>query len=419
MPDIINNVTNNLYSASGHNIYVCELAPYTATNLYYQQIKSFGGFRIAKNNTGSRSHLWDLYLLSANMTQRATHSSGNFFYKRFSYNEYKPLYCSNFNDNAGQEIYAPIQNFSGLSVLNHPKFDQYKYSGNFSFSPIISTRINQQEAAENIIYRASYIPMYPLILCSSIPTHKSFGPAFLSSFNIKVDGMDQLGDVEIDCSLTGGRSVISPENVLTYRPSTLSGPGSYIKMNSLVSTDNQLNTDETNNFQDKYRAVNLSDCAFYQGLFTGSSAFRNFGLAVQNSFNSNIMPRYKIVSMSLSIQQSIDLTFTYPGYSVSTSILEFYDVAGPRFASLSSRRVTGSIKLFSPQNYSFITTNASSLTLYFGSVFFYSMKNVDWQQPNVTINPGNGYFIEYNFTCRMTEFTAFTGLLNNRVSEFL
>ena len=119
------------------------------------------------------------------------------------------------------------------------------------------------------------------------------------------------------------------------------------------------------------------------------------------------------------IQQSIDFTYTYPGYSIGTNLVEFSDVAGPRFASLSSRRVTGSLKLFSPQNYSFISTNASSLTLYFGSVFFYSMKNVDWQQPVITINPGNGYFIEYNFTARLNEFTAFNGLLNSRVSEFL
>lgn len=416
MPDIINNVTNNLYPASGHNIYVCELAPYNATNLYIQQLKSFGGYRIAKNSSGSRSYLWDLYLLSANMSARTTHPSGNFFYKRFSYTDYKPLYCSSFSDNAGTNIYSPITNFSGLSVLNHPKFNEYKYTGNFSFSPIISTRINQQLAAENIIYRASFFPLYPLMVCSSIPTHKSFGPAFMSNFDIRVDGMGQLGDVEIDCSLIGGRSVISPENVLTYRPSTAN---QYLKIKSLNSTDNQFITDESNNFTDQYRAINLSDCAFYPALFTGANAFRNFGYAVQNSYNSNIMPRYKIVGMSLKIQQQVDLTFTYPGYSVSTQIIDFYDVAGPRFASLANRTVSGSIKLFSPQNYSFITTNASSLTLYFGSVFFYSMKNVDWQQPIVTINPGNGYFIEYNFTCRLTEFTAFSGLNNSRVSEFL
>jgi hypothetical protein len=415
MPDIINNVINGTYPASGHNIYVCELAPFTATGLYVQQLKSFGGFRIVKNTTGSRSHLWDLYLLSANMANRASHYTGNFFYKRFS-SDYKPLYCSNFSDNAGENIYQPVQNFSGLSVLNHPTFSNYQYSGNFTFNPILSTNVNQQYQAEVIMYRASFIPLYPLIFCSSIPTHKSFGPAFVSNFQISVDGTNQLGDVEISCSLVGGRSVISPEGVTIYRPFL---NNNYIQMKTLNEYDNKLNTAETNNFQDKYRAINLSDCAFYPALFTGTSAFRNFANAVQKSYNSNTMPRHKIVSMSLSIQQSIDFTYTYPGYSYGNNLYEFFDVAGPRFASLSSRRVTGSLKIFSPQDYTFINTNASSLTLYFGSVFFYTMKNVDWQQPIVTINPGNGYFIEYNFTVRLTEFTAFNGLLNTRVSEFL
>jgi hypothetical protein len=413
MPDIINNVINGIYPASGHNIYVCELAPYNNPSLYIQQLKSFGGYRIAKNTTGSRSHLWDLYLLSANMTNRT--SLGYYFTKRFS-SDFKPLFCSSFTDNAGDSIYQPIQNFSGLSVLNQPNFNQYQYSGNFSFSPIFSTNINQQYAAETTMYRASFIPLYPLLFCSSIPTHKSFGPAFLSSFRISVDGTNQLGDVDISCSLVGGRSVISPSDV---RISELHLTGDYIRMKSLKDSDIQFNTVETNNFKNKYRVMNLSDCAFYPELFTGNDAFRNFGNAVQRSYNSNSMPIHKIVNMSLSIQQSIDFTYTYPGYSFGNNLYEFYDIAGPRFASLSSRRVTGSIKIFSPQNYSFINTNASSLTLYFGSVYFYSMKNVDWQQPIITINPGIGYFIEYNFTVRLTEFTAFNGLLNARVSEFL
>jgi len=408
MPDIINNVINNL-PASGHNIYVCELAPYRLTGLYYQQKKSFGGYRVAKNSAGSSSHLWDLYLLGANVSNDTI---GYYITKKFS-SDYKPLYCSNFSDNAGSNIYQPVQNFSGLSVLNLPNFNQYQYSGNFSFNPILSTNVNQQYAAEVILYKASVIPLYPLLFCSTIPTHKSFGPAFISSFNISVDGTNSLGDVEISCSMTGGRSVISPNNIPIYRPYT---NNNYIQMKTLNELDNQNNTIESNNFQDKYRAINLSDCAFYQGLFL---KFDDFARKVQNSYSSNFMPIHKIVNMSLSIQQNIDLTFTYPGFSFGDQLKEFGDIAGPRFASLGDRKVTGTIKLFSPQNYSFINTNASALTLYFGSVFYYTMKNVDWQQPVITINPGSGFFIEYNFTVRLTEITYFNGFGTLRVSEFL
>lgn len=408
MPDIIDNVINNL-PASGHNIYVCELAPYNVTSLYYQQKKSFGGFRVAKNTIGSRSHLWDLYVLGANVSND---SIGYYITKKYS-SDYKPLYCSTFTDNAGSNVYQPIQNFSGLSVLNLPTFNQYQYSGSFSFNPILSTNVNQQYQAENIIYRASIIPLYPLLFCSSIPTHKSFGPAFLSSFSISVDGSNSLGDVEISCTMSGGRSLISPNNIPVYKPFV---NNNYIRMKSLNATDNPNNTLESFNFQDKYRAINLSDCAFAQGLYLN---FNDFANKVQSSYSSRAMPIYKIVNMSLNIQQSIDLTYTYPGYSFGNQLYEFGDIAGPRFASLGSRKVSGSIKLFSPQNYSFINTNASSLTLYFGSVFYYTMKNVDWQQPVITINPGNGYFIEYNFAVRLTEITYFNGFGTLRVSEFL
>jgi hypothetical protein len=253
------------------------------------------------------------------------------------------------------------------------------------------------------------MPLYPLLFCSTIPTHKSFGPAFINSFEIRVDGMNNLGDVEINCSLTGGRSIISPNNVVVNRPQL----SPYVIRMKNLEGSNEIN--EYNNFQDKYRAVNLSDCAFYPGLFLN---FDDFGRAVQSSYSSRSMPVHKIVSMSLSIQQDVSLTFTYPGFSFGKYLREFYDIAGPRFASLERRVVTGSLKLFSPQNYSFINTIASPLTLYFGSVFYYTMKNVDWQQPIVTINPGNGYFIEYNFTARVSEITTFNGFQSNRVSEF-
>jgi hypothetical protein len=392
MPDIVNNVINGIYPASGHNIYVVELAPFRLAQPYFQQFKYFGGYRVAKNITGSRSYVWDLYLLSL---YAKNDSFGIYVTKKFS-SDYKPLYCSNFTDNAGQNIYQPVRNFSG-----------------FSFNPILSTNVNQQYPAEIILYRASFIPLYPLLFCSSIPTHRSFGPAFVNSFTISVDGMENLGDVEISCSVSGGRSLISPTGVSTTRPQLLQN---YIKMKTLNTSDNQNITVESNNFLNKYRAINLSDCAFYQGLYL---KFDDFAKAVQNSYSSQKMPIYKIVSMSLSIDQNIDFSFTYPGYSFDNSLTEFTDVVGPRFASLGSRTVKGSIKLFSPQNYSFITTNASSLTLYFGSVFYYTMKNVDWQQPVITISPGGGYFIEYNFSVRLTEITSFNGLGNTRVSEFL
>ena len=97
MPDILDNVINSLPS-SGHNIYVTELAPYNSLTIYDQQIKYFGGYRIAKNLSGSRSHLWDLYLLSREMNRGKLYYNGPFYHKVFIGNDYKTLFCSNFSN---------------------------------------------------------------------------------------------------------------------------------------------------------------------------------------------------------------------------------------------------------------------------------------------------------------------------------
>jgi hypothetical protein len=130
------------------------------------------------------------------------------------------------------------------------------------------------------------------------------------------------------------------------------------------------------------------------------------------------MPTHKIVGMSLSVTQDVNFIFTYPGFSYLSRTEEFGDIVGPRFATLGTRRVVGSIKIFNPTNSNFINTNASSLTMFFGSYYFYSMKNVDWQQPVITVSPGGGYIQEYSFAARMTEETYFSGLGNAKISEF-
>jgi hypothetical protein len=97
----------------------------------------------------------------------------------------------------------------------------------------------------------------------------------------------------------------------------------------------------------------------------------------------------------------------------------FGDIVGPRFAHLESREVTGSIKIFSYVNTSIINKNTTSLAMAFGPVYFYTIKNVDWSNPEIRINPSGGYTHEYNFIARFGEFTTFYNSNNNRqVSEF-
>lgn len=411
MPRIFNNVINDIPS-SGHSIYITQLDTF-----YELQTKFRGGYRVSKTSP-TQSYSWDLYALGFKQLNRLTSRipDPNYYWLRFSSSRYFPLFCSSFSDNGGQNIYEPLPNFSGLSLLNHPKYSGYVYSGNFTFSPLYAvTGRNIHNTGENIIYRASYEPMLPIMVCSSIPTHKSFGPAFMNSFTISVDGSNSLGDVEINCSITGGRVIISPQNVPPFDHYL---DGNVINLATLDPSTKIFNQEFFNNFGDKFRPVNLSNCLFSFSHHSGEFAFENFVKTVRSSYSSSKMPIHKIISMSLSITQDVNFIFTYPGFSYLKRTEEFGDITGPRFANLGTRRVTGSLKLFSPTNYNFINSNASSLTMYFGSYYFYSMKNVDWQQPVINITPGGGYTLEYNFTARMTEETYFAGLGNAKMSEF-
>jgi hypothetical protein len=80
------------------------------------------------------------------------------------------------------------------------------------------------------------------MLTSSIKAHKSFGPAFMTQFNISVDGRNSLGDVKINCSFSGGKSLISPPDVeiLRFPYVPFADPkytNSIIKMKNLVKQD--------------------------------------------------------------------------------------------------------------------------------------------------------------------------------------
>jgi hypothetical protein len=411
MPDIINNVINSIPS-SGHSIYVTELDDFREL-----QTKFRGGYRVSKTSA-SQSHMWDLYALGFKQLDRTSNiNTINYYTKRFSTSKFFPLFCSNYSDDSGSNVYAQLPNFSKMAMLNHPKYSGYVYNANFSYSPLwCTTKRNAQSTGEYILYKASYKPLMPIMLCSSIPTHKTFGPAFLNRFTISVDGTNSLGDVEINCDIQGGRIIISPENIPIHKPYI---DGSVINLATIDQSKSIFNLESPNNYSEKYRAYNLGDCAYAFGVFTGDNALERFAAAARNPYSDNrTAPVHKIVSMSLSISQELDFVFTYPGFSYADKLENFYDIVGPRFVSLAGRQVSGSIKLFCQTNYNFINTNASSLTMFFGSVYFYSMKNVDWQQPKVNVSPGGGYIIEYGFVARMGEEVYFDGLGNDRVSEF-
>ena len=438
MPNYVSNVINNTPAAS-HNIYLSDLLnkfdPLVNNVIPAFQMKlSYGGHRVNKASNGSRAYIWDLYRLGYS----ASNNNREFgFFSRFpiisdpmfsdpgnllgAQTNYFPLYCSQYTDNAGSSIYAQLKNFTKLGITNVPVFSNQKFTANLSFSPLFSTSRNVQYPAEALIYKATVIPFYPIICASSIPTHRTFGPAFVSRFSISVDGTDSLGDVQIQVSLVGGKSMISPTNLPAYKPfqnPELRTPMVDLYGNNLPETNFVLQNIglPSSPFSSYYRPTNLSDCFFDASKFHSNyGSFVNF---VRNNKNVN----FRLINMTLNVEQNISFDYTMPGgdlLGTGSPPVYFGDVVGPRFAHLESREVTGSIKIFSYVNTSIINKNTTSLAMAFGPVYFYTIKNVDWSNPEISINPSGGYTHEYNFIARFGEFTTFYNSNNNRlVSEF-
>ena len=405
MAQITNFIANGV-TASGHNIYV-------ATSGFSPSFLSVGGRRYNGNYNKTAAFIVDMYFLVKGLGTNITNFSGS----------YKPIFCESFNDNAGDAIYKQLSNFTGLSLHNHPVFTEQKYTANFSYSPLVSLNYNEQEDAENILYVASKVPMVPLFLCSSIPSHKTYGPAFINRFSISVDGTSSASDVKIQVGLIGGKAFRSPAGV-ALKNSTNVRAGfkkfhtDIIKMKDLefkildeegVTKASPKNED----FLNKYRAMNLTDCAFDK---ISCTSVQDFLTKISQKFLSQAeVPKTKLVSMSLDINNNIDLNFTYP--MIDLTQFAFDDV-GARYAQLSSRSVSGSVKFFSFED-TLPWNNNNIITMYFGGPYIYCIKNVDWQNPVVTISPGSGYFHEYKFVARFGEITYWPHLSSTRNSEFL
>jgi hypothetical protein len=405
MATITNFVLNGI-SASGHNIYV-------ATSGFSPSFLSVGGRRYNGKYNTTAAFIVDMYLLTKGLSPNI---------KNFT-KSYKPIFCDNYNDNAGDSIYKQLSNFTGLSLHNHPVFSEQKYTANFGYSPLISLNYNEQEEAENLLYLASKVPMIPLYFCSSIPSHKTYGPSFINRFSISVDGSSSAGDVKIQVGIIGGKSFISPRGVaLNNSTNVTAGFRKFntdiIKMKDLEMKDLDeagitKASPKNEDFLNKYRTMNLTDCAFDK---ISCSSVQDFLAKISQKFLSQAeVPNRKIVSMSLDISNNIDLNFTYPMIDLTQFA---YDDVGARYAQLSSRSVTGSIKFFSFTD-TLVWNNTDIITMYFGGPYIYCIKNVDWQNPVVSISPGTGYFHEYKFIARFGEITYWPHISSTRNSEFL
>lgn len=415
-------------ASKSHNIYIMSLFEKNP-NIYSNQYGISYGSSINVKGAPRKypSYIWDLYKLASLVgnAQRFDH------YTITQNNPWRTILAGSFNDDSGSEIYQNLSSFLPLAVNNHPTYSGHKYSCGLSFSPLLNIRannylqyilstlvgnnqylfpglnqfINDQASAELIIYLATKIPLYPLMICSSIASHYSFGPIFLNNFTIQANGQQNASAVSVSCQFLGGKALISPEIDLLLKKKPGIEPIVYNSMDDLNGNPISENAIDflgsgINYDYHRYRSYNFLD------VIVANEYIDSFGdmLAYPDRFtsdNSNILkpPPYKIIDVSMNIQQQIDLTYTNPYYENNYKGDKF----GPRFASLKSRSVSGSIKYFG-YNKSERIPNTSGLSIYFGGPFYYAMKNVDWSNPSIEIAPGGGYIHTYNFKARLPHY---------------
>jgi hypothetical protein len=410
----------------GHNIFVVALNDLN-NEIYRDLYNSLGsGFTFNLNKYRIPGFVWDMYGLANKLPlSTRTVELDNFFIARhtieYDENIFKKIWVTGFEDDPGSSLFQPINSYYPMALDNTLSFERQNYKiSNFSFSPLVSDNgENEQEPAENTIYKATIVPLFPLFFASTNSAHLSYGPVFMDSFSINVSGMNSLSDVEIKCSFSGGKTLISPEEISIVKPEI-----------EADERDIQFDGFQTYQIQDykNYRTANLSDClvSFFEPetrkhselkkeLFDNLNISQSKETAKTNYVFTTKTNKNKIVGMTLNITQNISLTHTNPVLDDGS----YTDVIGPKFAALQSRTVQGSITIFSAKLDDYLDQYpTSSLIMYFGGNFLFHMRDVDWSNPTFSMTASGNKIHTWNFTARLSQDAGFWGGNVTAVSEF-
>jgi hypothetical protein len=349
----------------------------------------------------------------------------NFFIARhtieYDENIFKKIWVTGFEDDPGSSLFQPINSYYPMALDNTLSFERQQYKiSNFSFSPLVSDNgENEQEPAENTIYKATIVPLFPLFFASTNSAHLSYGPVFMDSFSINVEGRNSLSDVDIKCSFVGGKTLISPETLPIIKPDIEADPRT-VEFNGFAPYEIQ---DYKN-----YRTANMSDCliSFFkpekrnhtelkEELFKNLNITQSKDIKKTNYVFTSKTNTNKIVGMSLNVSQTIALTHTNPVLDDGT----YTDVIGPKFAALQNRVVTGSVTIFNAKLDDYLDQYpSSSLTMYFGGNFLFHMRDVDWSNPIFSMTTTGSIYHTWNFTARLSQDAGFWGGNVTAVSEF-
>ena len=276
--------------------------------------------------------------------------------------------CESFNIDK-IEYYRAVPTFTYSDFISLPTGNTLKtkgsiavpvvlpYNGSVSFSKFLEC-----------LWRISVYTFSPFFFYTNVNPINLGGPLFSNNFEISVSDNSP---VKISMGFEGG-TVSESNNVLPFTPDYINNifpfPINY----------NPANTTFT------YRHAKVYDCFFLipnpteTSLTDTSQIYQLYNNQVgffsgQNNVN--------ITSMSLSIVQELEMTFT-ANDGVSKNIID-----GPKHIGLKKRKVKGSVTFMSTTDLSFMYSGdrIQQFVMYFGGPFYYPMNNVNVQQFDVKI----------------------------------
>lgn len=380
----------------------------------------YASVNTSKSNTSKiKKDIWRWDLFKFENLLPVVYDSFTKHYYLDAVDSFYPFWVSNFSDNTGTNIFSQASTGFSVGQVNMPQYSSQKYSGSFDYSPVVTIASSNSAyykgvpevlAAERVLYAACIVPLYPIMLATSVESHLSYGPVFLSNITISVDGRNTLKPVNFSCTFDGGKFLVKPflnktqPNVYTFVPA--------------IDEDTQHPTTDQEpdlNYL-PYRFCNIIDCLIdYKAHPTVDSLYKTS----KNRYNTQSGPSYKLVRMELSIINNINFTFTNPT-DISGNYLG--DHVGPKYAYLAKREVSGSFTFFCEEEILEIN-NSGSLSMYFGGSFFFPMDNIEWQQPSHEITAEGGYYHTFKFIARIANNAVInpglSGLTSDsRISEF-
>lgn len=351
---------------------------------------------LLKIQSHKRGPVLDQYVWSMIGLSKLASDNFNLKNKYFNINNskapWKLLPINKSTESQGNSVVEPVDNIYPITTFMSPNSQNFKIEGDFEFNPLVGQdNFIPFRDAYKVIYDLTVFPSMPFLVSSTIPGTSRFGPLFPKRVQYNIS-TDQALSIRVDYE--GSKFIKIFPNTAT-----------------VVQNVNDYTFRTLRSFDMKY------DYAAYEptgNIYDSIEELNNnyISLGYGSNFNE------KIISLTLTSTQRFEFEVTAKA-AKDDFYYAFKNEQGPQYCRMVNRTVSGTI-VFSTPNPNFNPFERNSLTLYFGSIFLFSMSKVHWQRPKIEMVSNNLYTIEFDFIASAVDNAVVNGFrYGGYCSEFL